>query len=153
MQRARRRDPYPFMWEVPLAVAVTVGLILVMGVHVGRAVANLLAGGGWALTPSSGMFISLVGVLGGDASAGLSADGGPFASAAGLWACIVVTECVLIMAMALVANACLDRWGPWRMRGMASPGEAERLLGLTRLRRVSAVVRPDLYGPDRRTTP
>ena len=32
------------------------------------------------------------------------------------------------------------------MRGMASATEAEQLLGLSRLRKVSALVRPDVYG-------
>jgi hypothetical protein len=36
--------------------------------------------------------------------------------------------------------------GTARLRGMASHGEAERLLGVSRLRKVRAVVRPDLYG-------
>jgi hypothetical protein len=35
------------------------------------------------------------------------------------------------------------------MRGMASSGGAERLLGVTHLRRVRAVVRPDEYGKRR----
>jgi hypothetical protein len=32
---------------------------------------------------------------------------------------------------------------------MASRGEAERLRGVTRLRKVGSVVRPELYGKDR----
>ncbi len=36
------------------------------------------------------------------------------------------------------------------MKGMASPAEAEAVLGLTRLRRHAAVIRPDLRRP--RTT-
>jgi hypothetical protein len=40
----------------------------------------------------------------------------------------------------------VDRWGPGRLRGMASRGEAERLLGVTRQRKVRSVVRPNLYG-------
>ena len=48
-----------------------------------------------------------------------------------------------------VLKLVVDRWGPGRLRGMASRGEAERLLGVTRLRKVRSVVRPDLYGKNR----
>ena len=58
---------------------------------------------------------------------------------------IVVTELAIVVISLLVLKIVLDRWGPGRMKGMASRGEAERLLGLTRLRRNSAVIRPDLY--------
>ena len=41
-------------------------------------------------------------------------------------------------------------WLVWRIRGggfkgMATPGQAEQLLGLGRLRRNRALIRPDLY--------
>ena len=39
-----------------------------------------------------------------------------------------------------------QRWGPGRMRGMATAAEAEKILGVTRLRKVAGIVRPDLYG-------
>jgi hypothetical protein len=32
------------------------------------------------------------------------------------------------------------------MRGMATAAEAEKILGVTRLRKVAGIVRPDLYG-------
>ena len=56
---------------------------------------------------------------------------------------------MLIAVCVFVLKLVLDRWGPARMKGMASRGEAERLLGVTRLRKVRAVVRPDLYGKRR----
>lgn len=146
MQRARRRDPYPFLWEVPLAIAVTVLLVMVVGVHLGRGLANVVVGAGWSLTAPEHLVTSLVAVLGGDAAAGLPPGEGPVASPLVLWAGIAVTEVVLVLVMVVLAKVGVDRWGPWRVRGMASPGEAERLLGLTRLRRVSGVVRPDLDG-------
>jgi hypothetical protein len=62
----------------------------------------------------------------------------------------VVTEVMLLAVCAFALKMILDRWGPGRMRGMASRGEAERLLGATRLRKVRCVVRPDLYGKRRR---
>ena len=56
-----------------------------------------------------------------------------------------MTEVMLLAVCVFVLKMVLDRWGPGRMRGMASRGEAERLLGVTRLRKVRSVVRPDLH--------
>jgi hypothetical protein len=134
MQRSRRRDPYPLTWEVPLALTAAVLLVLAGGVHLGRAVANLLAGAGWALPARAELFTSLP---------------GPGAAPTLVWVCVTVTELALLAATAAAAKAGLDRWGPGRLRGMASRGEAEQLLGLSRLRKAAPVVRPDLYGPGR----
>jgi hypothetical protein len=51
---------------------------------------------------------------------------------------------VLLAVGVFILKLVLDRWGPGRLRGVASRGEAERLLGVTRLRKVRSVVRPDL---------
>jgi hypothetical protein len=66
-----------------------------------------------------------------------------------VWTWIVATEVMLLALSVLVLKLVVDRWGPGRLRGMASRGEAERLLGVTRLRKVRTVVRPDLYGKNR----
>jgi hypothetical protein len=58
---------------------------------------------------------------------------------------VVATELMLLAICLVVLKLFMDRWGPERLRGMASRGEAERLLGVTRLRKVRTVVRPDLY--------
>jgi hypothetical protein len=56
---------------------------------------------------------------------------------------------LLIAVCVFVLKQVLDYWGPARMKGMASSVEAVRLLGITRLRKNRAVVRPDLYGKRR----
>jgi hypothetical protein len=43
MQRSRRHNPYPLTWEIPLTVACTVMMALVLGVQLGRGIANLPA--------------------------------------------------------------------------------------------------------------
>ena len=85
MQRSRRNDPYPFTWEIPAAIIASVLLVLVLGVHIGRAGANLLAGAGWGWPDQKELFRSLQGILGGDSGAGLprSLRGGAGKSA--LW--------------------------------------------------------------------
>jgi hypothetical protein len=63
-QLRRRRDPYPWTWEVPVAVTVAVLLVLRLGVHLGRAMANRVAGSGWRFPNRSDQFTSLPKLLG-----------------------------------------------------------------------------------------
>jgi len=159
MQRDRRRDPYPWTWEVPVGATALGLLVLVAGIQLGRSAANLLAGAGWTWpetgSGASGLaspigvafWTSLPGVLGGDAGAGLPppASGG-LAGAGLVWVSVAAIEVVLCAVTVWGGLWVYLRWGPGRMRGMATAAEAERLLGVTRLRRVAAVVRPDLHG-------
>ena len=141
-QRSRRQDPYPWTWELPVSVILAVLVLISFGVHLGRAVANVLAGCDWRFPSRVDLFSSLPAVLRGDAGAGLVDLHGPGASPSSLLACIGTTELLLI-------KLGLDRWGPGRTRGVATSGEAERLLGVARLRRSRKIVRPDLYGKRR----
>ena len=148
-QQSRRRDPYPWTWEIPLGVVLVILMVLVCGVHLGRGIANALGGAGWAFPRRVELFRSLPAVLRGDAAAGLDGLNGPLSSPSAVWTWAVATEVMLLAVGVWLSKLVLDRWRPGRPRGMASRGEAERLLGVTRLRRVRSVVRPDLYGKDR----
>jgi hypothetical protein len=145
-QQSRRRDPYPWTWEVPLGVVLVILMVLVCGVHLGRGIANVWAGAGWVFPRRVELFRCLPAVLGGDAAAGLDGLNGSIASPSAVRICVIVAEVMLLAVAVFVLKLVLDRWGPGRLRGMASRGEAYRLLGVTRLRRVRAVVRPDLHG-------
>ena len=145
-QRSRRHAPYPWTWEIPTCVIVAILLVMVCGIHLGRAIANLVAGAGWVVPERADLFSSLPAVLKGDAGAGIHGLDGSIASSTALWTYIAATELILLIACAVLLKMVLDRWGPARMSGMASSAEAERLLGIRRLRRVRAVIRPDLYG-------
>ena len=59
MQRSRRTNPYPFTWEIPLALVVAVLFLVLMGVQIGRSAANLLAGNGWVFVDRAALFTSL----------------------------------------------------------------------------------------------
>jgi hypothetical protein len=148
-QWSRRQDPYPWTWEMPLAVILAVLVLISFGVHLGRAVANVLAGCDWRFPSRVDLFSSLPAVLRGDAGAGLVDHRGPGASPSSLLLCIGTTELILLAATVLLIKLGLDRWGPGRTRGVATSGEAERLLGVARLRRSRKIVRPDLYGKRR----
>jgi hypothetical protein len=146
MQRSRRNDPYPFTWEIPAAIIAAVLLVLVLGVHIGRAAANLLAGVGWAWPARDELFRSLPGILGGDGAAGLPRAFHGGAGQSALWTSISICELLLLLLLGWAFKIGLDRWGPHRVQGMATRAQAEQMLGRTRLRKASAVVRPDLYG-------
>jgi len=124
-------------------------MVLVCGVHLGRGIANVWAGAGWAFPRRVELFRSLPAVLRGDAAAGIDGLHGSLSSPSALWMWVAATELMLLAVGVWLLKLVLGRWGPGRLRGMASRGEAERLLGVTRLRKVRSVVRPDLYGKDR----
>ena len=134
-QRSRRQDPYPLTWEMPLAVSLAVVVLISFGVHLGRAVANVLAGCGWRFPSRVHLFSSLPAVLRGDAGAGLVDLHGPGASPSSVLVCVAATELILLAGTGLLLRWGLDQWGPRRMRGVATSTEAERLLGAARLRR------------------
>jgi hypothetical protein len=152
-QRSRRQDPYPWTWEMPLAVILAVVVLISFAVHLGRAVANVLAGSDWRFPSRVHLFTSLPAVLRGDAGAGLVDLHGPGASPSSLLICIAATELILLAATALLIKWGLDRWGPQRMKGVSASSEAEKLLGVTRLRRSRKTVRPDLYRKRRQKAP
>lgn len=163
MQRERRRDPYPWTWEIPVVVALAGGLALITGLQLGRSLANLVAGAGWTwpnpvTATGAGQFTSpignafwtsLPGVVTGDSGAGLTqqeARNGRLAGPSLTWGCLAVTELALVLALGWLVIFILQRWGPGRMRGMATAAEAERILGVTRLRKAAGILRPDLHG-------
>ena len=147
MQIERRKEPYPWTWEIPAAVAVGMGLLGVAGVHIGRALANLIAGGGWTWPERGGLFRSVFGVLGGDAAAGLDPVPSQLAPAGMVIGWVVATGLLLLVAATAAALIAVRRWGPGRMRGMATAAEAEKTLGVARLKKNKKIIRPDLYQP------
>ena len=176
IQRERRRDPYPWTWEPALVVGVVVVVGLACGAQVGRSLTNLLVGAGWTwpeapksatagpgpgvgsgtgtgdellLAPSvfgGAFWRSVPQVLAGDSTAGLSRPPDGAAGPGLLWVCVVTVELLVIVALGWLTAAGYRRWGPGRVRGMATRVETEQLLGVTRMRSVAAIVRPDLYG-------
>ena len=149
MQRERVQDPYPWTWEIPLAV---VSAVLVMGVvvcQVGRSLANWFAGAGWLWPAPDKLMTSIPAVLAGDTGAGLSGVRHA-ASAAALWGWLSVVGLLTVTASTLACVWAWRQWGPGQMRGMATVTEAHELLGEDRLWKVRHVVRPDLYPAGRK---
>ena len=151
LQQGRRSDPYPHTWEIPVGIAAATVLLAVLGVQVGRGLANWSAGRGWTWPTGKSLFSSLPGVLAGNAGAGLTSSG-EWASPTLLTVWLVIVELLIAAALVAAITWGMRRWGPQRMKGMASAEQAETTLGLTRLRKVRRIIRPDLYGPDHTPT-
>ncbi len=150
LQSGRAKDPYPFTWEIPAAAFAVWVLLAVLAAHTGRALANITAGAGWTWPSSRALFTSLPALLAGDPRAGLASLGGA-ASPAALAGWIITVEVLLLAATIAGSVWAARRWGPGRMKGMASRAEAEAVLGITRLRNTARIIRPDLFpsGPTR----
>src|SRR5215211_7320633 len=91
-QQSRRRDPYPCTWEIPIGILLVILMVLVCGVHLGRGIANVWAGSGWAFPRRVELFRCLPAVLRGGAAAGLDGLNGPVSSPSAVWMWAVVTE-------------------------------------------------------------
>lgn len=153
LQTNRRHDPYPLTWEIPAGALTLLLTLAALGVHLGRGLANWSAGNGWTWPTGRALFSSIPAVLTGHASAGLDTLPATPATPAAVIGWIIASETALLLAAALAILSLLRRWGPGRMRGMASRTDAETTLGLTRLRRTRSIIRPDLYPPTPRSRP
>ncbi len=146
MSATRTKDPYPLTWEIPLAILIAIAAVAAFGVHLARAIANLTTGHGWTWPPGSDeLVLSLPAVIGGNSTAGL-VTGTTGTTPGVLWAVLIIVQIVLLIVMTIGGIYAYTRWGPGRTRGMATRAEAEQLLGLSRLRKNKAIIRPDLYG-------
>lgn len=149
MQSERRRDPYPWSWEIAAGALLLVLALIVVSTQLGRALANVSVSGSWVLPPLTSWVASTLSVLGGDAAAGISGHQAPVASRDLLWAWVAGVHVLASTLAAGVAVATRGRWGSGGVRGLASRGEVAQLLTRRRLHRVRAVIRPDLCGPSR----
>ena len=125
---------------MPLAIILAV-LVLISFVHLGRAIANVLAGCDWRFPSRVDLFSSLPAVLRGDAGAGLVDLHGPGASPSSLLMCVAATELILLATTVVLIKLGLIA-GAGTNEGRCDSSEAERLLGVARLRRSRD--RPDL---------
>lgn len=144
IQRARRVDPYPATWEVPLGIVAGSLAATLLALHLARAVANWLTGGRWELTPVAEWITAVPGIVSGDAGAGLK-DPVDVAGPVLLWLLIVVHELATVAALVVVGIWSWRRFKP-AVLGVASAEETEQMLGLSRLRANAGIIRPDLYG-------
>jgi len=151
MQRERVQDQYPWTWEIPLAIVCAVLVVGVAACQLGRSVANWFAGAGWRWPTPNRLVTSVPGLLAGDGAAGLP-DIHHAANAAALWGWLAGVGLLSATGLTIAGSWAWRRWGPGRMRGMATITEAHELLGEDRLWKVRHVVRPDLYPAGRKAS-
>ena len=143
MQRERRHNPYPLTWEIPVGIACLMLLLLVLGAHGGRAAANLAAGGGLTFPPATELFPASIGLLRGDAAAGLDNPPTAVAAPGSLQAWIVASEVVVLALSAWAGRARLPAVGarpdaghghqsPSRRAARAQPAAQNPRRGATR---------------------
>lgn len=149
MQRERVEDQYPWTWEVPLAVLCGLVVVVIAVCQLARSAANWFSGAGWLWPAPDRLVNSIPSLLAGDAAAGLSGVRHS-ASAEVLWGWLLVVGLLAVAGCAVAGVGAWRRWGPARMRGMATVTEAHQLLGVDRLWKVRHIVRPDLYPVGRR---
>ena len=149
LQQQRRRDPSPHTWELPAGTAIMTLLLAVLGAQTGRSLANWFAGADWHWPQSRTLLSSIPAILAGNPTAGLTPKPSPAATSGAVIGWIITIELLLLMIVVTATLLALRRWGPGRMRGMATPADAETVLGVSRLRRVRHIIRPDLYPPRR----
>ena len=141
MTEAQHEDPYAWTWEPAVGILAAVSLFAVLAVQAGRSLTLAAVGAGWHWPPSAALVTSSWGILTGDLHAGLGTvgDGGLVEVA---W---VIAGALFIAGLFAFALLALRVTAGRRFKGMASSGQAEHLLGLGRLRKHRAVIRPDLY--------
>lgn len=153
----RRRDPQPISqgWEV--AAAVIGGVLLGAGLAAlaGLGLASALWGGGWVWPHGTDTITHVLGgLVQGQPGRGLApAQRRLVAAPGGVYVCVAVAELTLV-ALAITIGVLIARYRrPGDARGgMATRGEAEQVLGISRLRSSKSIIRPDLYGSDVPTT-
>lgn len=146
IQLDRRTDLIPWTWEPFAAVAVAYLLSVLVTAQFARATSYLLAGYGWRWPAPEAQLTSSLAIFAAHSSSGLPGSNVPQISPTLLIAVLATFETLGLGALTVAIVEVFLRWGPTRMAGMASRTNAHDLLGMTRIRRHAAVIRPDLYG-------
>lgn len=146
-----RSDVPPTTWEMPAAAALTWLVVAAVLLPAARGAVSWAFGGGW-VWPTGGQALlgSIGGLATGRTTAGLTAAQAVAVPVGGhTYAAIAVAELLLLVATVMAVRIWWHTLGPGSMRGMASRTDVEAVLGLTRLRRASPIIRPDLYSSRR----
>lgn len=154
MQYDRRVDQVPWTWEPWAGAALLFGFCVLVTAQFARTLANLLATGTLTFPSRQQLMFSSFGVLGGNPAAGLTPTAARHhASTPALIVCLVILEAAMTCLFGWAVFKVVSIWGPQRMLGMATREDAEKILGVTRLRKQAGVIRPDLYGPKKNRQP
>jgi hypothetical protein len=145
----QRREPNIVSegWEIPLLVVTGLAVMLAVAGLLGLALASALFGHGWVWPASDAIARTVGGLLAGQPGRGLPPDvRSAVPSAHAVYGCVAATELVAVAVATSVGVMYARNRLPTDARsGMASRREAGDVLGVRRLRKAAAVIRPDLY--------
>jgi type IV secretion system protein VirD4 len=146
MRRQRSRiDVQPITWELPAAVALCWPVLAALLLPGAQGAASWLFGGGF-VWPHGSLLHSIGGLLSGHPGLGLAArDVAHLASGPLIYLLVTLAELALFTTASWATVLWWRHLGPGAMQGMAGPGEVERVLGLSNLRKKRKVIRPDLF--------
>ena len=156
MERSRRdrfTNMAPTAGEFTIAVILAVLFLLLITPLVVQGIVGWATSGDFAL-PNKHLLNAYGGLLHGHFGAGLRR-----VVAAGLppdtvmWVLTVVGEVLVLGASVVVGMWMRDLTGTSSRHGLATPTQATKALGVPRLRRSAAVIRPDLYARSGRRHP
>jgi hypothetical protein len=147
----RRRDPQSIgqSWEAAVAILGSALLVLGLTALCGLGAASALLGRGWVWPHGTDVMGHVLGgLLTGHPGKGLdSRQARLVAVPAAVYLCVAVCELAVIATSATGAVLVTRYRRPGDARGgMATRGEAEQALGMSCLRAVRAIIRPDVYG-------
>jgi hypothetical protein len=146
----RRRDPQPIGRGGEAAVAILAGVLLVLGLAAlcGLGAASALLGRGWVWPHGTDTITHVLGgLLTGHPGNGLDPRQARLVPGpVGIYLCVAACE-LMAVATSIAGAVLVARYRrPGDVRGgMATRGEAEQALGISRLRAVREIIRPDLY--------
>ena len=151
-RRARFTNVAPTAGEFTVAVLLAGVFLFLLTPLVVQAIVGWATAGAFAL-PNGHLLEAYDGLLHGHFGAGLPdgvADALP--SDAVMWVLTLVGEVLALGAAVVVGMWMRDLTGTSSRHGLATPSQAAEALGLPRLRKSAAVIRPDLYARSGRRT-
>lgn len=152
-RRARFTNVAPTAGEFTVAVLLAGAFFFLLTPLVVQALVGWASSGTLAL-PNGHLLEAYGGLLRGRFGGGLAdgvADALP--SDAVMWGLTLLGEVLVLGAAVVVGMWMRDLTGTGSRHGLATPTQAAEALGLPRLRKSAAVIRPDLYARSGRRTP
>lgn len=151
-RRARFTNVAPTAGEFTVAVLLAGVFLLLLTPLVVQAIVGWAAGEAFAM-PNEHLLEAYGGLLHGHFGVGLPAGvADALPSDALMWVLTLLGEVLVLGAAVVVGMWMRDLTGTSSRHGLATPTQAAEALGLPRLRKSAAVIRPDLYARTGRRT-
>lgn len=145
-RRARFTNAAPTAGELTVAMLLAGVLCILLTPLIVQAVVSWATAGEFAL-PKGHLLDAYGGLLHGHFGVGLPpAAAHALPSDAVMWVLTLLGEVLVLGATVVIGLWMRDLTGAGSRHGLATPAQAAEALGVPRLRKSAAVIRPDLYG-------